>query len=439
MIDACAIPPGPPSLARDVLASTDCFIATRVEQAYAQLLAPGGEFAAALTIGLTLYVAIYGYRLVLGQSALTLAGLVPHFIRIGLVLALVTSWPSYQRLVFDLIFAGPQRIAGAVMAQSGSGSAGNVVTSLQTLFDRMTDYAGEAWAQRPAASNAPSPAAPMAAPMAAPAGQAPFTPNPATGAALAANVPAAPPATTGAAAGGLPVLGPPQFVAIAMWASALMMLASSIGLLLIARIILALLLMFGPVFVAMALFSATRGLFEGWLRVTVKFGLVPLIVLPLAAVLVSVLSRFVADLEPGPILAFRDTPALAMLMITLVFALVLWQALSLTGTIARGLRLPRVAEPAPVAADQAAPGAAPGPLPQPSRAEAIASLVPMAPAVGSGGGTAPGTLVISRRSEPARPNPLDPADYEGRLGQSVRRTPPRTGFAAGLRNAIPGP
>jgi type IV secretion system protein VirB6 len=425
MIDACVIPPGPPSLARDVLASTDCFIATRVEQAYAQLLAPGGEFSGALTIALTLYVAFYGYRLVLGRSALTLAGLVPHFIRIGVVLALVTSWPSYQRLVFDLMFAGPQQIAGAVMARSGSGSAGNVVTSLQTLFDRMTDYAGEAWAQRPVASNAP--------PQATPPGQLPVTPDPATSA------PTAPAAATGAAAAGLPVLGPPQFVAIAMWASALLMLASSIGLLLIARIILALLLMFGPVFVAMALFGATRGLFEGWLRVMVKFGLVPLIVLPLSAVLVTVLSRFVADLEPGPILAFRDTPALAMLMITLVFAIVLSQALSLTGTIARGLRLPRAAEPAPVAADQAAPGALPGPLPQPSRAEAIASLVPLAPAEGMGG-SAPGTLVISsRRSEPAPPAPLDPTDYAGRLGQSVRRMPPRTGFAAGLRNAIPGP
>lgn len=426
MIDACIIPLGPPSLARDVLASTDCFIATKIEQAYAQLLAPGGEFSAALTIGLTLYVIIYGYRLVLGQSALTLAGLVPHFIKIGLVLALVTSWPSYQRLVFDLMFAGPQQIAGAVMARSGSDSPGNVVTSLQRLFDDMTDYAGEAWATRPAAPKQ----APQMAPMAgAPTGPAPFTPDP------AANSPTAQTSAPGAAAS-LPVLGPPQFVAMAMWGSALMMLASSIGLLLIARIILALLLMFGPVFVAMALFTPTRGLFEGWLRVTVKFGLVPLVVLPLSAVLVTVLSRFVVDLEPGPIFAFRDTPALAMLMITLVFAIVLSQALSLTGTIARGIRLPRGAEPAATVADRDAPAAAPNPVPQPSRAEGIASLVPTMTPSGGGSSGAPAAVLISNRRIETTPNaPLDPAEYEGRLGQGFRRNPPRTGFAAGLRNA----
>ena len=402
-----------------MLASTDCFIATRVEQAYAQLLAPGGQFSAALTIALTLYVVIYGYRLVLGRSALTLGNLVPHFIKIGVVLALVTSWPSYQRLVFDLIFAGPQQIAGAVMAQS-DGSPTNVVTSLQAQFDRITDYAGDAWAQRPVNGDA-SPRVPLAAagPQIDPTTNLPIVqPSPV----VASNVIAGPSA-----------LGPPQFVGIAMWVSALLMLAFSIGLLLIARVILALLLMFGPVFLAMALFPSTRGLTEGWLRVTVKFGLVPLIVLPLSAVLLSVLGRFLTDLEPGPILAFRDTPALAILIITIVFAIVLSQALSLTEAIAQGIRLPRAAEPHGEDAESAVP--APVPMAQPNRTEAIANPIPGTAVSGSGTMAQDAVIANSRRIDVGSGPPPEPADYLGRLGQTERRLPPRTGFAADLRNA----
>jgi type IV secretion system protein VirB6 len=438
MTEACTIASGPPSLARDVLASTDCFIATRVEQAYAQLLAPGGGFSAALTIGLTIYVAIYGYRLILGLSSLTLGNVVPHFIKIGLVLAVVTSWPTYQRVVFDLLFSGPQEIAGAVMARSGNGSPGNVVMSVQTLFDDMTEFAGYAWDQRSPAAKTPVQAAPLPAtpPASSPASAAPFTPDPATAAAMAANVPTSTPANgqPGAGAVALPfLLGPPQFVAIALWGSALLMLATSIGLLLIVRIILALLLMFGPVFVALAMFGATRSLFVGWLRVTIKFALVPLIVLPLLAVLVAVLSRFVGLLVPGPVLAFLDTPALAILMIVVVFAAVLSQALSLTGIIAGAIRLPRSGPPASPTIVTTTPPLQP-PMPQPSRAETIASLVQIPTPVQSDG-TAPRTrdIVNSRRID-AAPGPLvDPAEVAGRLGQGFRRAPPRTGFAADMR------
>jgi type IV secretion system protein VirB6 len=335
MIAACAPIPGPPSLARDLLASTDCFIAGKVEAGYGQLLSPGGGLSTALTIGLTLYVAVYGYRLALGRATLSLSDLVPRFITIGLMLALVTNWPAYQRVVFNMVFDGPQAIAGLVMPRTGSGSPGNVIVSMQSLFDAITDYAGEAWAQKP-----PPPKVAAAPPVAPP-----VTP-PAAAAGTGADA-------TAAAAAAQPQLGalnpfsmgPAQFVAIVLWLSALIMMASSVGLLLVVRIILAILLLFGPVFIALAVFAPTRGLAEGWLRATVKFALVPLIVLPLSGVLVAILPPFVRDLPPLPIAAFRDTPALAILMIVLVFAVVLAQALSLSGTIAGAIRLPRRAAP----------------------------------------------------------------------------------------------
>jgi type IV secretion system protein VirB6 len=51
-----------------------------------------------------------------------------------------------------------------------------------------------------------------------------------------------------------------------MWLSAVMLLLSTVGVLVTAKIALAVLLAIGPVFVTLALFRGTRGLFAGWLR-----------------------------------------------------------------------------------------------------------------------------------------------------------------------------
>ena len=431
MIDACAPIAGPPSLARDLLANTDCFIAGRVEAGFGQLLAPGGGLGPALTIGLTIYVAVYGYRLVLARTALSLGDLVPRLAFIGLMLALVTNWAAYQRVVFNLVFAGPQAVATLVMPQSGSGSPDSVIVSMQSLFDDMTDYAGKAWEQQPpkpkADSTLPSaPVAPTAAP-ASPTGDQGVPVDPyAPGLSMPSPVmpaPAVPAASPFA-------LGPAQFVAVALWASALLMMASSVGLLLVVRIVLALLLIFGPVFIALAIFSPTRGLFEGWLRATVKFALVPLIVLPLAAVLVAVLPRFVAALPELPITAFRDTPALGILMTVLVFAVVLAQALSLAGLIAGAIRLPRSSAPPALPNTPIVPQ-----RPQidvaPSRSGAIAAIV-QAPPMSGGGGSRSGALVTANMVETPMVRTVAATEYAGRLGQDGRIPPRRNSFATDL-------
>lgn len=410
IVAACAASAGEPSLARDILASTDCLIAGRVEAAYAALVAPGGSFGQILTLALTIYVAIFGYRLMLGLSRLTLAEVVPHFLKIGVILALVTSWSSYQLLIFELLFHGPEQLASAIVAQT-SGTAGAAVTgqadvlaALQSVFDRITDHASDAWAQVTAAT-----------PVAAPA-------------------PAATPGLSGAA-GAVPApqpialpfqLGAAQFVAAALWLAALVMMAASVGLLLVVRIILAMLLVIGPVFIACGLFSATRGLFEGWLRTTVKFAVVPLFTLPLTAALIAVLLPFVDALGDAPVERFRDGPTLAILVIVLVFAAVLFQAVRLAGGIASGIRLssrqPLLPASTPlVAAAVRAEGTA---LP-PSRAEIIVQSLGGARArAGTPGNSDSNSMggarmvrLIGGLSSPSSPR----IDSGNRLGQGYRR------------------
>ena len=404
MIAACPSGITSDTLARDVLATADCLIGSEVQQSYATLLAPGGAFATALTLALTIYVAVFAYRLILGLTALTLAEVVPHFVKIGIVFALVTSWASYQTLIFDTLFHAPEQLADVIVQQAAGPGAtgGDVLGTLQEVITRMIDAAGDAWGQ------VPPPAHPVTVATAAATTAAATT---------AAAAPAAP-------AAALPVLGAPQLAAALLWLGVATLMAASVGVLLVARIVLALLLLLGPVFLAFALFPSTRGLAEGWLRVSVKFALVPLFALPLVAAVVAVLGPVVAGLDAAPIVSVRDGPALLIALIVLVFAAVMAQAARLGGGIAGSIRLPR---PAPLPARTAAAGTAA--VIVPDRAEAgggrVQAIVQSVAAGERRAATAavtgtPATIAASRAITTAAPASPSVAS-RSRLGQSYRR------------------
>lgn len=412
MTGNCPLPTSD-ALARDALTSVDCLIGGQIEGSYAALLAPGGTFSTALTIGLTIYVAIIGYRLILGQAGLTLGELVPHFVKIGLILALVTNWPAYQALVFDVLFHGPEQLADVITGQAAGATHGGILDAVQNLFNRLTDYAGTAWSQHTSAATAVS-ANPVTTPAVAGAPAALSTASTATASTASATLPFA--------------LGAAQFVAALLWLSAGVMLAASIGVLLVVRIILALLLLFGPLFVAFALFAPTRGLFEGWLRTAVKFALVPLFTLPLTAVMLLLAGPLAAELGDAPILTIRDGPILPIALIVFVFAAVIIQAARLGGGIAGGIRLPR-ARAAPASTGSVTTIRPKGELQTivaPSRAEGIAQVVAGSSrriafgGSGVSGGSSeaiPATRVITGQSAAAPAI----ADSGGRLGQGYRR------------------
>ena len=60
---------------------------------YGALAEPGSTASVVLTALLTIFVALYGYRLLLGPTPET-RNLVSDVIRVGLVLTLAASWPA---------------------------------------------------------------------------------------------------------------------------------------------------------------------------------------------------------------------------------------------------------------------------------------------------------------------------------------------------------
>lgn len=79
----------------------------------------GGPIGLSLLSGLlTIFVALIGYRLILGHTPDLNDG-VNWMVRVGFTLALVTSWPAFQTLVFQVVIDGPNELASTLLPASG--------------------------------------------------------------------------------------------------------------------------------------------------------------------------------------------------------------------------------------------------------------------------------------------------------------------------------
>lgn len=277
--------------AQSLVSAVDCFVKSSVQDGYAALLGQGSVFSQALTIALTLYVAITGYRLIFGRSSLSLGEFAPKVLLIGGVLALSSNWASYQVLVFDLLTDGPQEVAMMTGAQGGS--VQGVTARVDVVSGKIADVAAE-WAAA-SAPQAASPDAPV------------LLTKPLTGESPGPNL---------------------------LLLSALLLVLSSAGVLAVSKILLGLLLAVGPIFVALALFDLTRGLAFGWFRVCVLLALVPLLSLMTSAGALGMVEPMVIDMAAQAVSGeFSLRAAVGLFVAVLVMAAVSFQLFRIATTI----------------------------------------------------------------------------------------------------------
>lgn len=218
------------------LQAMDCNINAAVETGYNRLFGLGGAFSTALFLLLTIYVAVLGYGFLTGRTRLTLTMMSPRLVTMILVLTFVTTWPAYHAIFYGLMMNGPDEIAAALLGQKGS-AVMNFAEALDGLFVRFADIA------RGLDGNSPNVATSAA------------VPNSAV----------------------ITAFGPKPMPVTLFWLSGLFLLCSTLGVLILTRMVLYLLLILGPIFIVLALFPQTRGLFNGWLRTTLVFALAPLL------------------------------------------------------------------------------------------------------------------------------------------------------------------
>lgn len=208
-------------------------------------LGPSTTFGMALTGLLTIYVATIGYRLLLGGQITLREGLWSA-LRIGFVLSLATQWAAYQPLVYDVVTAGPADLASHVLAPGGVGgdAPGQLIDRVQGVHAALIGIIP------------PLPPAEQPSPVVAPI-------------VVAGAIPAAPAPAAPAASAGPTALPPPLSVEerMALISADRLLVATALMGTLSVRVITALLLALGPLFIACMLFDATRGVFVGWVRV----------------------------------------------------------------------------------------------------------------------------------------------------------------------------
>jgi type IV secretion system protein VirB6 len=206
----------------------------------------------------------------------------------------------------DVLTDGPQEIVSAI---NPAASKASVNERVDMLSGRMVDLA-DAWTEFDARPEQAVPAGLITAPEALPA------------------------TATGITAFVAPKdsLGPNMLLL-----SALMLVLASAGVLVVAKIILGLLLLLGPIFAVLGLFAGTRGLMLGWGRAAVLMALVPVMAMMTSAGAVALLEPILTDMYVSAsqgIFSLRS--ALTMMVVVLVMVAVSVQLFRVGRTIVGG-------------------------------------------------------------------------------------------------------
>ena len=293
------------------LRAVDCLANEAAASAFGRLFGGGGEagggaLTPALTILLTLYIAFFAVSLLTGRSRIGSSAPTPRVLTLGLVLTFATSWVAYQGVVWNLAVGAPDQIAGVLMGAKGSAT--------QIFADRI-DMIFAAIAEVADAAGG---------------GQGGATQSSAAGSFTPGNL---------------------------MWLGALLLLLGTVGVLVKARIALAVLLAVGPVFVVMALFSGTRGLTAGWLRGVVLTAIVPLFVVVGGGMMIELLVPVVSALR-SPEAGIDGRAAMALFMIAAVHVALMTMMLKVAGSMVAGWQVFGLATGHRDGADAPAPAAA---------------------------------------------------------------------------------
>jgi type IV secretion system protein VirB6 len=116
-----------------------------------------------------------------------------------------------------------------------------------------------------------------------------------------------------------------------MWLGAVMLLLGTVGILVTARIALAVLMAVGPIFVVFALFSGTRGLTAGWLRGLVLTAVTPLFVVAGGSMILELLVPVVVQLRGAE--GIDPRAAMALFLIAAVHVALMAMVMKVSGTI----------------------------------------------------------------------------------------------------------
>lgn len=258
----------------ETLSHLDCQAQAIGSFGFQALASPGSPASLALTGLLTLFIALFGIRMLFG-GAVEPRDAVGAVLKIAIVLTLAVSWPAFRTLAYDTVLKGPAEIAAAITPSTLPDSRAGFAERLQNIDTGIATLTASGTGRQTGSLELEE--------------------------------------TSGA------------FRAIALedegalgWARTFF-LASVIGSLAILRIGGGLLLALAPLFAALLLFEMTRGLFAGWLRGLVLIALGSLAITVVLGVEIALLEPWLFDALNRRNLGYA-TPAAPTELLALTFA-----------------------------------------------------------------------------------------------------------------------
>jgi type IV secretion system protein VirB6 len=292
------------SFLSSTLAYVDCQAQSLGTFGFQALSAPSSLGEAVVTGLLTLFVAIFGYRLILGYSVHG-RDVFSAVLKIGIVLTLATSWSTFRTLAYDTVLYGPAEVAGAITGVSE-------LSSRYALADRLENVDAGIAALTVAGTGRNSAVADQ---------------PPATGAAPTAR------------AGQNTVTAPFAAVAVddefGMGFSRVSYLAGTLAPLVTLRLAAGVLIAVAPLLAGLLLFKGTQGMFFGWLRALMLVALGSLVMIISLSVELTLLEPWLTDVFARRA-ANLATPAAPteLVVITTTFAMVAFALLFLFARLA---------------------------------------------------------------------------------------------------------
>jgi type IV secretion system protein VirB6 len=259
------------------LRAIDCAASEMSQVAFERIFGANGAFAMPLQILLTLFVALIGYGFITGRLRIGLSSLAPRLFTLVTVVTLATSWIAFQSVFWNLTVGAPDQIASALMGTPGSATTIFADKLDVVMYSLMEASGGEGMAE-----------------------------------------------TTS-------IFSPPGL----LWTGATMLLLGTVGVLATTKIALAVLLSLGPIFIVMALFRPTRGLFTGWLKAVVMVALAPLFTVLAGSLMLELATPVLSSLmtTPGKI---DVRPAMAFFMIGAVHLALMFMVMKVASTMVKG-------------------------------------------------------------------------------------------------------
>lgn len=391
----------------------DCSARTLGEQGF-QAVADQALGTGLVSGLVTIFVALIGYRLLLGHMPSLRDG-VTWAVRLGIVLTLVTSWPAFQTVAYRAVVDSPVEIAGVMLPAVGA-PLEQLDARIQAAYDAMRLGTATAAAPPPQQAEAAGPFSPAQ--------------------------PQAQPATT-------------SYIQAPLPQTASLLVITTSGVIGAMRLAAGFLLAVAPLAFLGLLFDATSGLLGGWIRAVAGSALGVLAATAVAGLeLAAVEGEIAARALYGPAGATADQQALTV--IVLLFAVVMLAAVVAANRMVGFFRLPLLqhtaardgvsvgrssvvpmfnSEPAVAAYASRASG---GVTAAPSRAAGVADALATSvrreqDGSGSGGGAGAWS---SRGTRAATGNAEAGAPYQGRSAAGGRRTMRRSSRSAARRDRL---